>query len=137
MSKLPDYVHTTRFTKKRFPHMRERIKEVAHGKRMSINEFLIECILAAVEHEEVAQATKTEGQKRAEAQSIASRMPSECPKCGGHSIDMCGTCEIAGVVYKPPVYFSCNECLWTSMSIEEIKKHPHVWPAAAPLHRTA
>ncbi len=51
--------------------------------------------------------------------------PDECPKCGGDSFDLvCGVVEIAGQRYQHPPFWSCNDCLWCSASMEEIKEYP-------------
>ena len=50
--------------------------------------------------------------------------PIECPKCGNSSFDLVGgDVEIAGVKYNPPAFWSCNDCLWTEMTANEIMEY--------------
>lgn len=51
--------------------------------------------------------------------------PEECPKCGGSEFNaVAGSVEIAGQKYSPPPFWSCCDCIWCSMSVDEIKKYP-------------
>jgi len=53
-----------------------------------------------------------------------SSKPEECPKCGGDNFDLVvGAVEIAGVKYSPPSFWSCDDCLWTEMTANEIMEY--------------